>query len=81
MRAFAPADYLNVAAAYAAANAATLLAHAPGGLGVIETVVSALTPGPRVLVALILFRCVYYFAPLALGLVLLAWSEWRLRAR
>lgn len=81
LRAVAPADYLHVAAAYAAANAATLLAHAPGGLGVIEAVVSALTPGPRVIAALILFRCVYYFAPLALGLVLLAWSEWRLRAR
>ena len=81
LRAFAPADYLHVAAAYAAANAATLVSHAPGGLGVIETVVSALVPGPRVLAALVLFRCAYFFAPLTLGLALLAWSEWRLRAR
>jgi uncharacterized membrane protein YbhN (UPF0104 family) len=79
LSAFAPVDYGPVATAYVAANVATLISHAPGGLGVIETVVGALIPGERVLAALILFRFAYFIIPLALGLILFAYSEARIR--
>ncbi len=60
-------DYLNVVAAYTLANSASLLAHVPGGLGVIEAVVAFLLPGADVIGALIVFRVVYFLIPLVLG--------------
>lgn len=60
-------DYLDVLAAYTLANLASLLAHVPGGLGVIEAVVAFLLPGSDVIGALILFRVVYFLIPFMLG--------------
>jgi uncharacterized membrane protein YbhN (UPF0104 family) len=67
--------YFEVAAAYVLANAASLLAHAPGGLGVLEATVLYLLPGANVLGALILFRAIYYLLPLSLGAPLFALCE------
>lgn len=75
LAAFSPVDYANVATAYVVANSASLIAHAPGGLGVIEAVVAHLVPGPNVVAALLAFRFTYFFAPLALGLAVFAKSE------
>ena len=56
-----------------------LLSHVPAGLGVVETAVVGLLapwlPAQPVLVALVLYRFVYYVAPLAIASVLLAARE------
>jgi uncharacterized membrane protein YbhN (UPF0104 family) len=67
--------YFEVAATYVLANSASLLAHAPGGLGVLETMVLYLLPGENVLGALLLFRVIYYLLPLSLGAPLFALCE------
>lgn len=81
--AFAEADYPAVAAAYVLANAASLISHVPGGLGVIESVIMYLVPGANLIAALIIFRATYFFIPLVLGLVTFALTEiyWRTRGR
>jgi uncharacterized membrane protein YbhN (UPF0104 family) len=60
-------SYSAVAAVYVIAIAMSLLAHAPGGLGVIETVVLFLLPQGELIGALIAFRVIYYFVPLCIG--------------
>ena len=57
------------------ANTGVIASHVPGGIGVLESIVLSLLPGASVLAALLMFRVVYYLAPLALGLALLALSE------
>ena len=75
--------YLSVAAVYVLANTAALLAHVPGGVGVIEAVVAVLLSGDQSVAAVLLFRAVYYLLPLALGGPLFALVElwWRGSAR
>lgn len=61
------AGFGEVVVAYVAANAATLLSHVPGGLGVIESVVTFLLPGEGVVGPLLAFRMIYFVLPLLLG--------------
>jgi uncharacterized membrane protein YbhN (UPF0104 family) len=68
-------SYLAVAAVYVIAVVTTLLTHAPGGLGVIETVVLFLLPQKEFIGALIMFRVIYFFLPLCIGVPLFAISE------
>lgn len=75
LAAVADLPYLGVASVYVIANAAGLISHVPGGLGVIESVVTFLVPGENVIGALIVFRFVYFLVPLALGSALFAVSE------
>ena len=56
------------------ANIASLIAHVPGGLGVIEAVVATVLPGAGVVAGLIIFRAVYFLVPLLPGATLLAFS-------
>lgn len=79
--AVAEVRYLLVAAVYVVANVLSLIAHAPGGLGVIEAVVLHLISQDKVIGALIIFRVTYFFIPLALGLALFAANELMLRFR
>lgn len=69
---------------FVAAIVATVVSHAPGGLGVLEaTVVLGLGVGarPDVVAALVIFRAIYYLLPLALAaLGLLAFEAWRARS-
>ncbi len=75
------AEYAETVAAYVLGNVTALVSHVPGGLGVLEYVVSLLMPHGQVLGALIAFRIVYFLVPLALGSLLLAGSElWRWQA-
>jgi uncharacterized membrane protein YbhN (UPF0104 family) len=67
--------YLAVAATYVLANTSALITHAPGGLGVVESVVSFLLPGVGVIGALVMFRAAYYLVPLCLGGPLFALTE------
>lgn len=69
-----PVSYPDVAAAYVLANIASLIAHVPGGLGVIEAVVATVLPGAGVVAGLIVFRLVYFLVPLLPGAALLAFS-------
>ena len=65
--------------AYSFGIVATVVTHVPGGIGVFEAVVLAVLPGDRatLLAALVAYRAIYYLAPLALGIVVLAWHEGR----
>ncbi|MGE0062952.1 MAG: YbhN family protein [Xanthobacteraceae bacterium] len=71
--------YLSVATVYVLANTAALVAHVPGGVGVIEGVVAVLLPGNPNIAAVLMFRALYYLMPLAIGGVLFALTElyWR----
>lgn len=79
IRAVADVDYPSAATAYVLANAASLVSHVPGGLGVIESVIVWLVPGANLIAALIIFRVVYFIIPLVLGLITFAVTEivWR----
>ena len=70
-----PAEYALVLVAYVSAFVMVLISHAPGGAGVLETVVLLMLPGiPKadVLSALIMFRIVFHLVPLAVALLILA---------
>jgi uncharacterized membrane protein YbhN (UPF0104 family) len=75
LAAIAEVSYPGVAAVYVMANTATLITHVPGGLGVIESVVTFLVPGGQVIGAVLVFRAVYFLVPLVIGLVTLGLSE------
>ncbi|WP_342642159.1 lysylphosphatidylglycerol synthase domain-containing protein [Rhodoligotrophos ferricapiens] len=79
LAAVADVAYLQTASAYVLANTATMITHVPGGLGVIESVVLFLVPGQSLIGPLLLFRCVYFLGPLALGLITFLVSELVLR--
>jgi uncharacterized membrane protein YbhN (UPF0104 family) len=80
LRQSAGIDYFTVASAYVVGNVASLLAHVPGGVGVVEAVVSYLLPGASVIGGLVMFRVVYYLIPLVLGAISLILSEIKLAA-
>ncbi|WP_274423163.1 lysylphosphatidylglycerol synthase transmembrane domain-containing protein [Chelativorans sp. YIM 93263] len=67
--------YFEVATVYVSANVATLITHAPGGLGVIESVVLFLIPQAELIGAVLVFRFVYFLLPLLLGSISLFLSE------
>jgi len=73
--ALAEVPYLEVATVYVSANVATLITHAPGGLGVIESVVLYLLPQAHLIGAVLVFRFVYFLLPLLMGSILLVLSE------
>lgn len=64
---------------FAAAIAAGMLSHVPGGLGVFDAVLVLLlaqeVPAPQVVGALLAYRALYYLVPLGLGVSLLAGYE------
>jgi uncharacterized membrane protein YbhN (UPF0104 family) len=74
-----PLPFFTTAAIFLLASVAALISHVPGGLGVTEFVVLSFLPGAETWGALIVFRIVYYVAPLALGGVVLGVSELRER--
>jgi uncharacterized membrane protein YbhN (UPF0104 family) len=74
------AEYTETVAAYVLGNATALVSHVPGGLGVLEFVITSLVVPGNVVGALIAFRIVYFLVPLVLGSTLLAGAElarWR----
>lgn len=74
--------YTAVAIGYVSANVASVVAHVPGGLGVVEAVMLSIVPGPEAAGGLLAFRAIYYLVPFALGCVALAGFElMRRRAR
>ncbi|MGE0719131.1 MAG: lysylphosphatidylglycerol synthase domain-containing protein [Alphaproteobacteria bacterium] len=81
LAAVAEVQYPAVAAVYVIANVSSILSHVPGGLGVIESVVLVLLRDESLIGALVLFRVVYYFVPLAIGVTLLLATEAIRRSR
>ncbi|MFD1786124.1 bifunctional lysylphosphatidylglycerol flippase/synthetase MprF [Sphingomonas floccifaciens] len=75
----APALLPAFVLAYALGIVASVVTHVPGGIGVFEAVVVAVLPGDKavLLAALVVYRVVYYLAPLVLGILLLALHEGR----
>jgi uncharacterized membrane protein YbhN (UPF0104 family) len=80
LAAFTDAGYLKVATAYVTANITAIVSHVPGGLGVLEATVLYILPGATSIGALLAFRVVYFFLPLAIGLPLFLGSEAIVRA-
>jgi len=64
---------LRFLAIFMMAQIAGVTSHVPGGLGVFETIIvlslSSLIPADRLIAALLVYRLVYYLAPLALALL------------
>jgi uncharacterized membrane protein YbhN (UPF0104 family) len=81
LAAVADVAYLGVASVYVIANATALVSHVPGGLGVIESVVMYLLPQSDLIGPLLVFRFVYFLAPLGLGSILFVMTELVLRHR
>ena len=81
MRAYGNAGYFDVATAYVTGNVATLISHVPGGLGVLEATVMHLIGEQKAIGALIAFRVIYFFIPLAIGLATFLASTFYLRER
>jgi len=81
LAAVADVAYLGVASVYVIANATALVSHVPGGLGVIESVVMYLLPQNDLIGPLLVFRFVYFLAPLVLGSIMFAVTELILRRR
>jgi uncharacterized membrane protein YbhN (UPF0104 family) len=78
--AFTDAGYLRVASIYVLANAGAIVTHVPGGIGVLEAGIQTLLSASGAIGALIAFRVVYFFLPLAIALPMLAASEHVLRS-
>lgn len=81
LAAFGNAGFLDVAVAYVTANIGALISHVPGGLGVLETVILSLLQSASAIGALVAFRVLYFFVPLAFGLTTLLLSETYYRRR
>ncbi|MCA1439547.1 UPF0104 family protein [Ensifer sp. IC4062] len=75
LRAFGNPTFFDTATAYVSANAAALVSHVPGGIGVIEATVAFLLGSSATIGALIAFRAIYFFLPLPLGLISLSIAE------
>ena len=72
--------FLSFAGIYLLGIAAGIISTVPGGVGVFESVLILLlsaAPRDRLLGALLAYRAIYYLAPFALALTLLAWHEVR----
>ncbi|MEM6689323.1 MAG: YbhN family protein [Planctomycetota bacterium] len=70
----AEVSFATVMAAYLLGIAASLVLQLPGGLGLLELILLKVlkeSAGGGVIASLLVFRCIYYFAPLILGMVLL----------
>lgn len=67
--------YLEVASAYVTSNIAALISHVPGGLGVLEATMLGLLPNSNAIGALVVFRVLYFFVPLMIGVPVFIASE------
>jgi phosphatidylglycerol lysyltransferase len=80
-----PASFADVLSAFLAAQILGLVAHVPGGIGVFEGVIvlllKPLLSPPQILPSLVLYRVIYYVAPLSVALVAFLVHEIRDRRR
>jgi uncharacterized membrane protein YbhN (UPF0104 family) len=74
-------SYLKAATAFALANVAILVTHAPGGLGVLEATVRHVMGDQASIGSLVAFRVIYFFIPFFIGFPLSLIVEAIFRAR
>jgi uncharacterized membrane protein YbhN (UPF0104 family) len=79
LSALGDASYLKVATASITANIAAIVSHVPGGLGVLEATIVHVLPGAESIAAVVAYRVIYYFIPLAIGIPLFVGSEFILK--
>ena len=75
-------DYPELVGIYMMAYVLVVLSHVPGGLGVLEPTILVLIPHQYRLqgfAALIVFRVIYYWAPMSIAMILLGTYEFSLR--
>jgi uncharacterized membrane protein YbhN (UPF0104 family) len=73
--------YVRVLGVFMLAFVAAVLSHVPGGYGVFDVLIVEFLPkerGPAVVVALLVFRVIYYWLPLLIATAMLGRNEWRL---
>jgi uncharacterized membrane protein YbhN (UPF0104 family) len=75
LRDFADVTYSMIAALYVSSDMTSLIGHVPGGWGVLEYIVTTTIVDGEVLAGVVLFRSVYYLAPLLLGLIVFIVDE------
>lgn len=80
LSALGDASYLKVATASITANIAAIISHVPGGLGVLEATIVHVLPGAESIAAVVAYRVIYYFIPLAIGIPLFIASEFILKS-
>jgi uncharacterized membrane protein YbhN (UPF0104 family) len=68
LRPFAEADYPTVATLFVGSDATALIGHVPGGWGVLEYVLTSALDQPHLIAGVLVFRVIYYLAPLFIGL-------------
>jgi len=76
--------YWRFVSAFLLAYGAALASHVPGGLGVLEVAILALTGSekpPALFASLLVFRGVFYLLPLVVASLAFAFYEWRDRHR
>ena len=75
--------YHRVLGVFLVSSIAGVLAHIPAGIGVIELVFLTLLgdtlPQPAIIAGLVVYRAVYYFAPLLVAVIVYAGLEARSR--
>jgi uncharacterized membrane protein YbhN (UPF0104 family) len=81
LRSFVPVHYATATALYVSADVAALIAHVPGGWGVLEYIVTTVLADPRVLAGIVLYRAIYYLVPLGIGLAVFVGDELAARRR
>ena len=67
--------YVRVLGVWMLAYVGVVISHVPGGYGFQEAVILAFCPGRHVAAALIVFRVIYYWVPLAIASALLIVNE------
>jgi phosphatidylglycerol lysyltransferase len=75
--------YMRVLSVFMLAFVVSVLTHVPGGYGVFETIFVRFFPQDQavaVLAALLVFRMIYYWAPLTIAGIMLGYHELTLRS-
>jgi hypothetical protein len=75
LRSFTDVHYATATALYVSGDVTALIAHVPGGWGVLEYIVSHVLDDERVLAGIVLYRAIYYLMPLCIGLVVFVVDE------
>lgn len=75
LRSFVEVHYATAAALYVSGDVSAIIAHVPGGWGVLEYIVTSVLVDERVLAGIVLYRGIYYLMPLGIGLIVFVTDE------
>lgn len=77
-------NFSTVLIAYISAQIAAVVTHVPGGYGLLESITLSFLPdsaSAQVISAVILFRLIYYFLPVAVAGLIFLYNEYRISRR